>query len=199
LVDGNGVLVRTQLSRRISPSLTLFVAGQREYPTAQGGLVPTVGAPGTGGGGTDSSLLTAGPRQQTNFQGGMRFERTRSDAQITYTVQKEQSLLAGIGSRRYDELRANLGRRFTPGVSGSFYSAFSKEDYTGFTQNFESVVVGAQLDASIGRALGIGLYVEHHNRDGNTAAEKYSELSGGLYLRYRGATGRSSPANPGSR
>lgn len=191
--SSDGALIRARLSRRLTPSLTAFVNGVREYPTSEAaGLTadPTI----SGGGSYDSNLLTSGPRLSTSYEGGLRFASARVEADLSYLTRKEESLMLAVGKRNYDELRGRVTRHFTPRMQGSLFAARTSEDFSFFAETFDDTILGGEIGISFGRALGLQLRAEHHDRDGITRAAGYSEMAGGLFLRYspqeaRGARG----------
>ncbi len=181
--SSSGAMLRARLNRRLAPSLTAFLNGVREYPTSEAAALsadPTVG----GGGGYDNSLLTSGPRLSTSYEGGLRFETVRGQAELSYLRRKEESLLVLAGERNYDELRARVRRNFTPRMHGALSAVLTSEDFSLFADEFDERILGAEIGITVGRALGLDLRVEHRDRDGITPAGGYSELSGGVFLRY---------------
>jgi hypothetical protein len=184
-VDEGGALLRAHLSRRLTPSVTGFINAVREYPTSEESALsvdPAV-AEGSDYGTSD---FTSGPRLATSFGAGLRFTRPRTESSISYTYREEESLLAGAGQRKYGELRGQLTRSFTPAVRGTLYAGMTDEDFAGVAGNAQERSIGAEVGISFGRALGLDLRIEHNNRDGFTTAGDYSELSGGIFLRYSG-------------
>jgi hypothetical protein len=187
-VDDGGAMLRASLRRRISPSLTGFVSAVREYPTSDD-VARSFDSTGEPGGGYDSGLLTSGPRQSTRLEGGFRFERVRMNGEIAYSRREEQAETGLIAERTMDELRAQVGRRFTPNTRGTLVAGLTKEDISGTVGSTDERRAGAEFAISFGRSLGMDLRVEHRKRDGRTALDSYSELSGGVFLRYSGAVG----------
>jgi hypothetical protein len=184
-VDDGGALLRAHLSRRLTPSMTGYVNAVREYPTSE--ETTLLGDPLVSAGVDDAtSDFTSGPRLATSFGVGLRFTRPRTESSLSYTYREEESLLAGAAQRKYGEWRGDLSRRFTPGVKGTLYARMTDEDFSGIAGNAQERSVGAQLGISFGRALGLDIRIEHNKRDGITAADDYSELGGGIFLRYSG-------------
>jgi hypothetical protein len=116
--------------------------------------------------------------------------RTRTQAQLGYTWNRETSLIDLYGERDYNEVRFRVTRQFTPKASGTFFAAYSKEDYSNFPEKFDDTSVGGMLTILFGRSLGLDLRVEHRTRDAVDPADENKELSWGLFLRYSGAFGR---------
>lgn len=185
LVDDGGLLVRTRLQRRMTPSLTGFIGYVREYPTSEESVAVDAGA-----GSADASQLTSAPRTNTRIETGVRLERPRSSAELAYAHRRESALLAGIGSRDYDEIRARVSRAFTPRSRGTLYASATREDLSIAAGRAGEHAVGLELGYTFGRALGLDLRVEYRDRNGVAAQDTYDEFSAGLFLRYSGAFGR---------
>src|SRR5690606_35023705 len=115
----------------------------------------------TGGDSHDNSPLTAGPHLAITTEAGLRFERTRVQAEIVYLRRKEDGSGAGAGVRHYDGFHGRLTRRFTPRMQGSAYGALTDEDFAASVSGFEERVLGAELGFFLGLALGLDLRVEH--------------------------------------
>lgn len=188
LVDDGGAVLRLQLDRRMTPMLSGFLGYVREYPTSEQTMAVPEPLPGTGGG--DASLLTSAPRLATRVETGLRLERPRTRAELAYALRREGSLLPGEGRRRYDEVRASVTRDFTPRSQGALYAAVVREDLSLLSGNADELLAGARFGFTFGRALGVDLRVEYRDRNGAAPTSDYSELSGGLFLRYAGTLGR---------
>ncbi|MGC4029173.1 MAG: hypothetical protein QM696_09900 [Steroidobacteraceae bacterium] len=191
--SGGGLMLRARLSRRLTPALSAFLNGVREYPTSEAAALsadPTI----AGGGTYDSGLLTSGPRLSSSYEGGLRFTTVRAQAELAYLRRKEESLLSAVGERNYDEVRARVARNFTPRMNGSLFAVYSSEDFTAFVDKYDERIFGAQLGITFGRAMGLELRAEHRKRDGIVRERGYSEMSGGVFLRYApGAPRRFTP------
>lgn len=180
--SSGGALLRAHVNRRVTPFLSVFANGVREYPTSEdSGLAFDLAVPGSGS--ADSGLLTAGPRLSTSYEAGVAFASTRAQAEVVYLRRKESSVLAGVGARNYDEVRARVTRNFTPRVRGALFASYGKEDFS-LADAWDEKLFGGELGISFGRALGLDLRVERRDRDGATRAQGYSEVAGGIYLRY---------------
>jgi hypothetical protein len=188
-VDDGGALLRATLNRRITPTLSGFVNAVREYPTSED-VARSLDSTVTTAADLDSGLFTAGPRQTTEFEGGFRYVRTRSQAEISYAHREEQALVGAVGERVVDVLSTQLTRRFTPATHGRVFAALSKEDYSGTLGDFDELIAGLEFGMAFGPSLGLDLRVEHRNRDGSNASGDYSEFAGGLFLRYSGGAGQ---------
>jgi hypothetical protein len=183
IVDDSGPLFRARFTRLLTRSLTAFISGVREYPTSETAPISSISGP-TDGGPIDNSLLTSAPRLTTRFEGGLRLDRARTDWEITYARLKEESLAVSGLDRNYDELRGRISRSLTPRSLAAIYGAYSSDDVSAFSGSFSERTVGAELQFSFGRSLGLELRMQHRNRDGLTAGADSSELSGGIFLRY---------------
>lgn len=187
-VDEGGILLRASVDRRLTPALTGFIHANREYSTSD--MTAASFDPALPGGGSyDNSQLSAGPRLMQNLEGGLRFERPRTQAEAAYMVHKEDAQATGAGVRRFNEWRGSVTRLLRPGLQGSIYGALTHESFTISPESFDERILGGTLGVSFGRSLGLDLRMEYRNRDGITVADHYSELSGGVFLRYGGRLG----------
>jgi hypothetical protein len=187
--DDAGAMLRAHLSRRMTPALTGFVRAVREYPTSED-VARSSDSLSVVVGGYNRSEFNSGPRQSTSIEGGLRYERPRVDGELGYLHREDDSLAGVAAEHKFDEFRASASRRFTPGVRGTLYGTLTNEDISGLTGgNVDERALGARLGISIGRSLGLDLQIEHRKRDGITALDGYSELGGGIFLRYSGSTG----------
>jgi hypothetical protein len=125
-----------------------------------------------------------------SLNGNLSMTRTRTQAQLAYTWNRETSLIDAYGERDFSEVRFRVTRQFTPKASGTFFAAYSKEDYSDFPEEFNDTTFGGILTILFGRSLGLDLRVEHRDRDAVDPADANKELSWGLFLRYSGAFGR---------
>jgi hypothetical protein len=190
LVNDGGPVLRARLNRRLSPMLTGALSYIREYPTSESSALTS--APSVSGGVVlDNSLLTSAPRLSSGIEAGLRLDRPRTQAEINYTRREEESLVVGLGRRSYDEIRARVSRDFTRSTRGSVFGATSNEDFTAFARSIDEWNIGAELTLAFGRALGLDLRIQYNERNGTALLDQYSELSGGLFLRYAGSLGRS--------
>lgn len=186
--DDSDVMLRARLSRRLAPSLSGFLNAIREFPTSIPAALsedPTF----SGGGPYDSSVLTQGPRLTTRVESGLRLEQPRTRAELAYARNKEDGRSAGVGVRHYDEVRGSVARRFTPRVDGSLYGVLTDEKFSGVAGTFDERLLGARFGVLLGRALSVSLLVEHRKREGPVPTGEYSELAGGIFLRYAGEIG----------
>lgn len=178
--DDSNLMLRSRLSRRLTPSLTGFVRAVREYPT--------VSAFGNsaffGGGSYDSTVLTSGPRLVTRGEAGLEYTRPRTQTRVAYSKNKEDARDVGAGERDYDEFRVFLTRTFTPRVNGTAYGLMTNEDFSGITSDIKEKALGGLLTVEFGRALGLDMRVERRWRDRTTAGFGFHELAAGVYLRY---------------
>jgi hypothetical protein len=191
-VDQSGAMLRTRLTRRVAPTLRAHVSYVREYPTSQGAVVAPGAVPGTGvpGGGVfDVSILTAAPRLSSVGEVGLTYQRPRTTAEIAYSRRNEEALIAGIGTRDYDEYRLRIRRQMTPRSRLSGYWILTSDVFPALSLSVDEIVVGGELAFDIGRAVGVDLRAEHRTRDGNFAGE-FSETNVGIYLRYFGRSAR---------
>lgn len=182
LIDDSNPMARIRLTRRLSPSTNVFVGFQREYPTSLATPMPREEIIQSGL--DDSALLTSTPRISNVGELGVRFQRERTGASLIYFNRNESSLVAGIGSHRTQELRAEVTRRFTPTSSGQFQIGQSREDYSLFPRQSRETSVAAGFIRELGPRLGIEARAEFRDRSGLLRVDTYRELSGGVFLRY---------------
>jgi hypothetical protein len=184
--DGDGPLARVRLTRQMSPALSAYVGYRHEFPTSQAGAYvsdPTA----SGGGITNTSLVTSSPREARTGEIGFRYKRSRSDGEIGFYHLDEKSLILALGNHKYDELRARVTRHFTPRSRGSIYAAYSKEDFSAFFESFDELGIGAEYRHDFTRSIGLDVRIQYRDRTGNDNAFSYNEFSGGVYLRYTGS------------
>jgi hypothetical protein len=185
-VDADGPIARVQLTRKMSPALSAYLRYQHEFPTSQAGIAltdPTF----SGGGVIDTSLLLTSPREAYSGEFGFNYVRTRSEGNIGLYHLDEESLIAGLGGHRYDELRARVTREFTPLSHGTIYIAYSMEDFSAFDEEFDELRAGFEFGREFTRTIGLDLRINYRSRDGNGSSPNFDELSGGVYIRYTGS------------
>jgi hypothetical protein len=178
LVDNNGPVLRLNLTRRLTPSLTGYVSAVREYLTSEP-IVQEVVVPGSGG---DAQLN--GPRLATRIDSRLRFEQPRTQVELAYLWRGEKAQTGQHESHDYGQIRGSFNRVLTPRVQGSLFASFGQESFSAYSADSLEYVYGAQLGMSLGRLLGVELRLQHNERKGNAQFRGYSEMSGGLYLRY---------------
>jgi hypothetical protein len=184
----DGPMLRGNFSRQLTPTLEAFVSASREYPLTGPGYGVS---PYSAGGPYDNSILTAAPHVSIHLDLGLRFDRARTGGELVWAKHKEDAQLAGAGTRHYDEWRGRLTRRITPRTSGSLYGVWTQDDISASTAPAsDERMLGANLDLSFGRALGVGVWFESRDRNHSGA---YSEISGGLFVTW----GKRYGAGPG--
>jgi hypothetical protein len=182
-VDSGGFFVRADLSRRLTPLVTGFLRGVREYPTS----TESYGW-GFGAGQVDNTaLLTSGPRKSTDLQAGLRFQAVRTQAEFSLSRREEVSLAENVGKRRLTGIQGSVSRAFTPHAEGGLYASWSDEKFTAFGNAAKETTVGARLGLTPGRTLGVETRVEYRDRSASGVYAGYSEFSGGVFLTYKGA------------
>jgi hypothetical protein len=188
--DDTEPLLRATLDRRITPAVTAYLRAIREYPTSADNGVSA--DPSSIVGGTmDTNLLTAAGRLSTSVEGGFQLDKTRVLGELSYRYAQEESLLAGLGKRDFNEVRGRLTRVFTPGSRGSLYATFSTQEFSLLADKFDERLLGAEVGLALSRTIGLDVRVEHRKRTGDDATTNYSEMSGGIFLRYSGSLGGS--------
>lgn len=189
-VDDNGPLFRGYLSRRLTPMLTASVGYIHEYPTSSGSSFET-DPTGPGGGDVDNTIVVASPRVTDTLNFDLTLVRARTEAQLAYSSQNDESLIGLLGERSYDKWRFRVSRDFTPSARGTFYVAKASEEFTTFTQDYDDMIFGGELTILFGRSLGLDFRAEYRDRNAVASDEEYQEVAWGLFLRYSGGFGRS--------
>jgi hypothetical protein len=187
-VGDSGVLMRAELSRKLSPSLTGYLELKREFPTSDplvsprsGGAVEEV---------PDNALLTAGARLATAGEFGLRLTRSRSGAQLSYARQKEDGRQVGAGIRNYQELELHVSRVLSPRLRAGLYGRVAKDDFPLASLEVRENVVGGEVSFDFGSTLGVDFKIERRHRDSPGSALGYQEVAGWLLLRYSGLLAR---------
>lgn len=188
-VDDQGLVMRLQATRKLTPFVSGFAAYTQEYPTSEVSSFQPIDAV-QGGDPGDGSILTAAPRVVKNAELGLRMDRPRTSVVLAYALHRETELIQPVRERKYDTLRASLSRSLTPRSRAGLFATFTQEDFDDSTLDTDETSVGGELSLTFGRELGLDFRIEHRKRDGFTTAEGYSELSGGLFLRYGRISGR---------
>jgi len=184
LVDSDGPVLRLDFNRRLTPLLTGFVSATREYITSEPTDQQIVG-PGQVG----EAQLTGEPRRATRFEGGVRFGGARTQFELAYLWRNETAQTAQHESRDLGQARGSVTRAFTPRVRGSLFASFGDESFSAHSADALEHIYGAQLGIELSRSLGLDVRLQHAERDGNAQFPGYSEMSGGLFLRYGGTRG----------
>lgn len=193
-VDDSGPVFRGTFSRRLTPTLDGFLSYVREYPVSSPQLrFEDPAEPGTGT--PDETLLTSSPRIAQTFGATLAMERTRTNARLSYSLRKEESLLELLGKRDYSDLRFFVQRQFTPKASGAFFVSLTSDNFTAFAEDADETTVGGLFTIMLGGSLGLDLQLEHRDRDSENPMGSSKELSGGIFLRYSGAFGRRAPSS----
>jgi hypothetical protein len=58
------------------------------------------------------------------------------------------------------------------------------------SERYKETAFGARFGISLSKAWGVDVQLEHRDREGTSAIGEYSELNGGIFLRYEGGAGR---------
>lgn len=176
--DDSGLMVRLEAERQLTPYVSAFIGYIQEYPTSEGGAL----AEGARGITSDASVLTAGPREAKSSTVGFRMDRPRTAAQIAY-ARREESVLLDPASRDYNEVRGFASRMLSARSSVRILAAYAWEDFSA-AEDYDEFSVGAAMNVALGRMLSLDVQVEHRERDSDLFTNTYSELSGGIFLRY---------------
>jgi hypothetical protein len=174
-------LFRLRASHRLTPFVTAFVSFEQTYPTSQGTAPFNAGVVG---GVADESILTAAPRLTQNTGAGVIYTRPRTSFELTFSRQQEKAKLGATGERSYDQTLARATRALTPRSNVSAFAGYTRETLGTSASSVNEASFGGQLSLSFGTALGIDVTVADLRRSSQQAFNTYSELSGGIYLRY---------------
>jgi hypothetical protein len=191
-IQDESPMFRVRLTRRLTPFISGYAGYRQEYPTSAGANLttdPAAPAPIPIDGIEDRSILTAGPRQAKTAEIGVGIERPRSQASLTFLRTREASLVPGIGTRAFDQIRVQVNRDFSPSARGSIYGGFSSEGFS-LLPEFKEKWFGAEFAYDFSSAIGVDVRVERRNRSAEIAVNEYSEVTGGIFLRYSGGFGR---------
>jgi hypothetical protein len=184
VLDQNNPMFRVRLTRQMSPFLNLYVSYSDEYPTSAGANLAE--NPVTAGGSVHNpAVLTAAPRNAQAIEVGFNVDRPRSSAQLGVVHTDETSLLAGLGERKYDELRLRVTRLLTPASRVSVVGSYSVDEFSQVPR-FSEAMYGFEYGMDFTRTIGVDARIEQRQRSGRNAPNLYTELAGGLFLRYTG-------------
>lgn len=183
LVDDQGLVVRLSATRRLTPFVSGFAAYTQEYPTSEvSSFLPTDAVEGGEIG--DGTVLSAAPRVSKSAEIGLRMERPRTSILVAYSLNREQELLQSANSRKFDTIRTSASRALSPQSRGTLFVTYTREKLFDSSLDTDETAVGAEFSLTFGRNIGLDFRLEHRDRDGRIPARGYSELSGGLFLRY---------------
>ncbi|MEO6080770.1 MAG: hypothetical protein ABIQ86_13485 [Steroidobacteraceae bacterium] len=183
LIKDDGLVLRAHLRRKLTPALTGYINATREYGASDefvGGFRGTVVDI------QDDTPVTAGARLNKNIDAGLDYRRSRSGFGISWSRRQEDGRISGAPERTYNEMGANISRQITARLHGALTGGLMHEKFSNLPSSADENFIGASLDWTFGRALGLGMRLEHRNRDGVTGAGNYSEFNGSLYLSYHG-------------
>jgi hypothetical protein len=195
--EESGTMLRAHLTRRLTPFISGYAAYSQEYTTSEEAAFSS--DPELDGvAGADPSILTAAARQAKSAEVGLRLRRPRTLAELAVFRQREVALGTSVAvQRKVHGLRANFTRALTPRSRGSLLVGYSSEEIPALFVDVNELSVRGEVGFRFGRALGLDVRLEFRDRDGQFAADGYSEFSGGVFLRYgRVERSRLSPSVP---
>jgi hypothetical protein len=182
-VEDSGLMLRLEATRRLTPFISGFVSWRQEYPQSEAPAFAPYGAT-EGAGGGDVSVLSGAPRVARSGEVGLRLERPRTRAEFGFSKREETDLLGLFGDRTFDQFRLNVTRSLTPRSQIAFFAGHSRESLSGAGVDANETTGGLELSLAFGRNLGLDLRVQHAKRSSDDPAGEFSELSGGLFLRW---------------
>jgi hypothetical protein len=189
-ISDNGVLFRGLFARRLTPILEGTVSYNHEYPTSSPATVLSDPSLPVGTALDDRTLLTAAPRITDTVDASLWMRRPRTEAQLSYSLRRENSLAAGVGTRDYDQISLSVSRRFTPRATGNLYVSRSNELYSEAISNADETRAGGSLMILLAGSLGLDLQIQYRDRKAKLSSGSSNELAGGIFLSYTGALGR---------
>jgi hypothetical protein len=193
--NADGPVARIRLTREMSPSLTGYLGYRHEYPTST--TSASVSDPTAAGGGiVNTALVTSSPREDWVGELGFQYKRTRSTGELGFYHLNEDSLITGLGSHTFDEIRAKVTRDLTPRSQGAIYASFSKEDFSAYNQGSNDLRSGVEYMYGITRSVGVEARLEYRSRNGTGGSASFNEFSGGVFLTYSGSLLGRSVATP---
>jgi hypothetical protein len=136
--------------------------------------------------GTDSSVLTGGPRKTRDAGLGLQLNSGRTDARLGYVMREEEELETG-NQRDIDFISASGTYSFAPRASFTLFARLSDEDVEGIQSDEKSY--GARFNFQLGRLTTLSVRAEHRDRDSDAVNGNYTETACALFLRYGSATG----------
>ena len=181
--DQDGPLFRLHGTRQLTPGLSAYADFVQEFPTSSGASFAPGSPPQLG---TDSSVLTGGPRKSRDAGIGLQLESGRTDARLGYVLRKEEELESG-DRRDIDVVRLSGTYLFAPRASFTLFASFSDEEVEAVEADEQ--IYGGRLSFQLGRLTSLSVRLEHRNRDSDALNGSYEENAGGIFLRYGDATG----------
>ena len=180
--DSKGPLARVRASRRLTPFLSAFVDYHQEYPTSQ--AYTTAIPVGVNLNPIDASALTSAPRLSKNASAGLLFAWPRTSIDLTFNHLNETAALGVLGQRTDDVISGRVTRALSPRSSAGLYASYTSEDVPFLALKDHEQSVGAELSFSLGGSLSLDIKAGHRNRSSSITFNSYSELDGGIALRY---------------
>jgi len=181
--DDDGPMFRLRATRELTGALSAFLNFNQVFPTSGGATFSPESPPQLG---TDSSVLTGGPRKTQDIGAGLQVDARRTNATLSFVMREEEELESSL-EREFDVITATGTYAFAPRASFTLFARFSDEEIVGIQS--EEQIYGGRINFLIGRMTSISLRLEHRNRDSDAADGEYEESLAGLYLRYGGSTG----------
>jgi hypothetical protein len=181
--DDDGPMFRVSATRELTGSLSAFLNFNQLFPTSGGATFSPDAPPQLG---TDSSVLTGGPRKTRDIGAGLRMRARRTDATLSFVMREEEDLET-FAQRDFDVLTASGTYSFAPRASFTLFVRFSDEEVVGIESDEQTY--GGRLNFQIGRLTSLSLRIENRSRDSDTPEGEYEENLAGLFLRYGASTG----------
>lgn len=190
-LEESGPMVRLTLTRRMTPYVSGYVRATREYPTSAGVASSGSVTPGSLG---DATVLSGAARENESAEVGFNVARPRTAMQLGYIWRQESTVFTTVQERTAQEVRGSISRQFATRSTGTLFGAYLSEDVEVADGNADETTYGLELSFSLGRSLSLDLRAQQRDRDADRPENNYSELSGGIFLRYGNARRFAAPA-----
>jgi hypothetical protein len=186
-IDDHSALYRLGLTRRLTPFISGHIELSQEFPTSEAvaNAAAAIGATAA------DAILTAAPRLARTSSIGFTMDRSRTTADLAYVARRETGALTATGRRSTDEVRGRIARKLTPRAKLTLFADYLQDELSVPVFDANEFDVGGEFSVNFGRSLGLDLRIEHRNRSSSIASNEFSELSGGIFIRY----GQVTPAN----
>ncbi|MCB1624588.1 MAG: hypothetical protein KDI32_08370, partial [Pseudomonadales bacterium] len=167
-IDGNtnnesGPLLRANVSRQVSPSLTVTLSGARQFAVTgdQGQrfrINDTIDLA------DDLILPAAEPFEQTTARIDANYRRPRTELTLSYGRSKEDYKFATQLKRDTSDLRAAFLRRLTPRSQVQIFAGQTTDSINGQSYDVTEKYVGAAVLWRLTQSLSIASSVDRRNR-----------------------------------
>ncbi|MEZ5499001.1 MAG: hypothetical protein R3E77_06195 [Steroidobacteraceae bacterium] len=183
-VDSNGLLTRATLARRLTPSSTLSVSAEREFATAEPGYGREFSTPVLPSTGSTNDFAFGVPQQRDNFQAAYAFVRPRTTVDISLGTRRDRLLSGPSATRRFDSLRGSVMRRISPTIDGALFAERTSDRFELLGVDADETSFGTRVSVALSPRYSIDFSLRHNERNSNVGGADFTELAGGVFLRY---------------